>query len=128
MGSPALIAAIVSVPAHGVGSRQDLPLPFTAVLIGAATALLVSFVALGFLWPEPALHADSGHPLSARPPRTLSSSVLNVVLVALGLLLADWPALARILRVGAADNPIPLVGDVGVWAGSAVLAWTMGRS
>ena len=33
--------------------------PFTAVLIGAAAALLVSFVALGFLWPEPALRPDS---------------------------------------------------------------------
>jgi hypothetical protein len=33
-------------PAHGVGSREDLPLPFHLLLIGAAVALVVSFVAL----------------------------------------------------------------------------------
>jgi hypothetical protein len=126
MGSPALIAAIVSLPAHGVGSRQDLPLPFTAVLIGAATALLVSFVALGFLWPEPALHADSGHPLSARPARTLSSSVLKVVLVTLALLLAAWTAMALIFGVDDAHNPVPYVVYVWLWVGLAVLSLIFG--
>lgn len=126
MGSPVLIAAIVSLPAHGVGSRQDLPLPFTAVLIGAATALLVSFVALGFLWPEPALHADSGHPLSARPARTLSSSVLKVVLVTLALLLAAWTAMALIFGVDDAHNPVPYVVYVWLWVGLAVLSLIFG--
>ena len=126
MGSPVLIAAIVSLPAHGVGSRQDLPLPFTAVLIGAATALLVSFVALGFLWPEPALHADSGHPLSARPARTLSSSVLKVVMVTLALLLAAWTAMALTFGVDDAHNPVPYVVYVWLWSGLAVLSLIFG--
>ena len=126
MGSPVLIAAIVSLPAHGVGSRQDLPLPFTAVLIGAATALLVSFVALGFLWPEPALHADSGHPLPARPARTLSSSVLKVVMVTLALLLAAWTAIALTFGVDDAHNPVPYVVYVWLWSGLAVLSLIFG--
>jgi hypothetical protein len=42
----------VTVLAHGVGGRQDLPIPFTYALIGAALALVVSFVALAVLWRE----------------------------------------------------------------------------
>ena len=32
--------------AHGVGSREDLPIPFSLALIGAAVVLVVSFLAL----------------------------------------------------------------------------------
>jgi hypothetical protein len=35
------------VPTHGLGSRQDMPLPFELVVGGAAVAVLVSFVVLG---------------------------------------------------------------------------------
>ena len=60
----------VTVVAHGVGSRQDLPIPFWAALVGAAVALVVSFVALAFLWREPRLRgADAGRP--SRPFRWL---------------------------------------------------------
>lgn len=38
------------VPLHGIGSRQDLPLPFELVLVGAALALAVSFAVLAFAW------------------------------------------------------------------------------
>ncbi|GAA3859039.1 hypothetical protein GCM10022243_25950 [Saccharothrix violaceirubra] len=43
----------MSVLAHGVGSRHDLPLPLDLVLQGAAVALLASFLALGLLWTKP---------------------------------------------------------------------------
>lgn len=36
--------------AHGVGDRQDLPIPFSYALTGAAIAVGVSFVAMGLLW------------------------------------------------------------------------------
>ena len=42
--------------AHGVGSREDLPIPFSYAVTGAAVALIVSFLALGLLWREPRLH------------------------------------------------------------------------
>jgi hypothetical protein len=41
--------------AHGVGDRQDLPIPFELALAGALVALVVSFAALGVLWREPRL-------------------------------------------------------------------------
>jgi hypothetical protein len=34
------------VPAHGVGNRTDLPLPFEALVIGAAFAGTVGYFAL----------------------------------------------------------------------------------
>src|SRR5688500_7731077 len=41
--------------AHGIGGRSDLPLPWWQVAYGAAIVLVVSFVALGRLWPQPRL-------------------------------------------------------------------------
>ncbi|MBB5959486.1 hypothetical protein FHS29_006107 [Saccharothrix tamanrassetensis] len=43
----------MTVLAHGVGGRHDLPLPLDLVLQGAAVALLASFLALGLLWTKP---------------------------------------------------------------------------
>ena len=45
----------VVLPAHGVGNRADLPLPFEALVIGASLALFASCVGLAFLWREPRL-------------------------------------------------------------------------
>jgi hypothetical protein len=126
MGSPVFIAAIGSLPAHGVGSRQDLPLPFTAVLIGASVALVVSFVALGFLWPEPGLRTDAGRPLPAGPARALASPILKVVVVTLALLLTVWTALALIFGVDDAHNPVPYVVFVWLWVGLAFLSLIFG--
>ncbi|GAA3209492.1 hypothetical protein [Actinocorallia longicatena] len=59
--------------AHGVGGRQDLPIPLAAALTGAVLALLLSFVALGLLWKEPRL---GGVPETARTlPRRLGGLV-----------------------------------------------------
>ncbi|WP_433271744.1 hypothetical protein ACQPZF_13560 [Actinosynnema sp. CS-041913] len=53
----------MTVLAHGVGERHDLPLPLDLVLQGAAVALLVSFLALGLLWTKPRFTAaePAGH-------------------------------------------------------------------
>jgi hypothetical protein len=53
--------------AHGLGSRSDLPVPLWMAQYGAATALVVSFTALGTFWPTPRLEgaAAGGRPLPA---------------------------------------------------------------
>lgn len=43
----------VPLPTHGVGGRQDLPLPWEFVLTGAGLALIVSFAVLSFAWRTP---------------------------------------------------------------------------
>jgi len=126
MGNAMPLAAIASLPAHGVGSRQDLPLPFTAVLIGAAAALLVSFVALGALWPEPRLRADSGIPLPPRLARTLSSPVFKGIWVTLSLLLTGWTVMALVFGKDDANNPVPYVVYAWLWVGLAALSLIFG--
>jgi hypothetical protein len=119
-------ASIASLPAHGVGSRQDLPLPFTAVLIGAAVALLVSFVALGALWPEPRLRSDAGRPLPSRVARTLSSPVFKGVWVTLAALLTAWTLMALVFGKDDANNPVPYVVYVWLWVGLAAVSLIFG--
>jgi len=47
--------------AHGLSGRLDLPVPRWLFVYGAATALLVSFVALAVLWREPRLQEPKPH-------------------------------------------------------------------
>lgn len=47
----------MTVLAHGVGGRTDLPLPVWLFAYGAGFAVVISFVALGILWPRPRLAA-----------------------------------------------------------------------
>ncbi len=39
--------------AHGIGSRGDLPLPLTALVVGALSAIIISFVVLTVAWGHP---------------------------------------------------------------------------
>lgn len=41
--------------AHGIGGRSDLPVPLTVLIGGATAVLVISFLALGLLWPTPRL-------------------------------------------------------------------------
>ena len=126
MASTAILTALASLPTHGVGTRGDLPLPFVAVLVGAAVALLVSFLALGALWPEPRLGADSGRPLPPAVARTLSSPAFKGVWVTLSLLLTAWTLLALIFGIDDDHNPAPYVVYVWLWVGLAALSLIFG--
>jgi hypothetical protein len=67
-----VIAGLSGPLAHGVGTRADLPVPLWASLTGAALAVLVSFAALGLLWPRSRLRGDrAGTPV----PRGLQSFI-----------------------------------------------------
>jgi hypothetical protein len=126
VGNFPLAAALASLPAHGVGSRQDLPLPFVAVLIGAAAALVVSFVALGVLWPEPKLRTDAGVPLPNALARTLNSPVFKGFWVTVALLLTAWTLMALVFGKDNANNPVPYVVYVWLWVGLAALSLIFG--
>ena len=58
---------------HGISVRSDLPIP--EWLFGWATAmvLVVSFVALAVLWPEPRLQKPTWRPLPGGIGRVLAS-------------------------------------------------------
>ena len=83
--------------AHGIGGVRDLPVPDSFFFAGAAIVLVVSFVALGALWPTPQLEKRSGgHLLSGALDRVFLSRALRIVLQtfsALLLVVTLWAAL-----------------------------------
>jgi hypothetical protein len=114
------------LPAHGVGSRQDLPLPLAAVVVGAAVALVVSFVALGALWREPRLERDGGILLPRWVGGLLSSRLLRGVAVVLTLALSAWTLTALLFGRDDANNPVPYVVYVWLWVGLAAVSLALG--
>ncbi len=47
--------------AHGIGGRLDLPVPVSYFVVTAAVVLVVSFVVLSLMWPEPRFEDGSPH-------------------------------------------------------------------
>jgi hypothetical protein len=70
------LAALLTLPvlvlpdaadAHGIGGASDLPIPGWLFAWAASAVLLVSFVALGVLWPKPRLAALGQRPVLTLP-------------------------------------------------------------
>ncbi len=112
---------------HGVGSRADLPLPFEAVLFGAGTALALSFLLLGMLWPQPRLDGGrAGRPLPAGIARVLGSTPWRWAVGGLGLLALLWTLVAAFAGPQDTRNALPYVVFVLVWVGLVPLSWLFG--
>lgn len=79
--SLALMVLVRSKPAgaHGIGGRADLPVPLSYFVIGASVILILSFVALTFLWKEPRLQDGPRH-------RNIGGRWVTAVRYALGAL------------------------------------------
>jgi hypothetical protein len=106
------------VSAHGVSSRQDLPLPFGLALTGAILALAVSFVALGVLWRESRLRgAASGRPLPPGPGEFLDSPEVRWTLRVIGLIVTGFVAFAAVVGPDLATNPSAGLVYVVFWVG-----------
>jgi hypothetical protein len=70
--------------AHGLVARSDLPIPEWLFGWAAAMVLVVSFVALAVLWPEPKLQREHWKPLPGGIGRALASRPIEVVCGAVG--------------------------------------------
>lgn len=104
--------------AHGIGGRQDLPLPLSYVVIGAAIAVVVSFVAVGGLWRSPRLiDGDRGWVLPAAVRATVDSSGLRWTLRLLALAVTGYVAVAAVFGPDDALNPTAYVVYVLFWVG-----------
>ena len=122
----ALTASPAALPAHGVGSRADLPLPFSALVVAAGAALLISFVAIAFLWREPRLHESDGVLLPTWLAAVLDSRWLRVVAQVLAVALTLWTLLALVFGPDSARNPVPHVVYVWLWVGLAFASMLLG--
>lgn len=107
------------VLAHGLGGRSDLPVPLWLALYGAGAAVVISFIALGVLWPTPRLERrGGGWPLPAGLQRLVDASATTVALRAVGLVLLAATITAAALGGGSsANNPAPTWVYVWLWVG-----------
>ncbi len=119
-------SVLTTLPAHGVGSRGDLPLPFTALVVAAGAALLISFVAIAFLWREPRLHESDGVLLPGWLAGVLDSRWLRLVAQVLAVALTLWTLLALVFGPDSARNPVPHVVYVWLWVGLAFASMVLG--
>jgi hypothetical protein len=77
----------VTFLAHGLVARSDLPIPEWLFGWAAAMVLVVSFVALAILWPEPRLERVRWRPLARGIGRVLGSRPVEIVCGAIGVFL-----------------------------------------
>jgi hypothetical protein len=73
--------------AHGLVARSDLPIPEWLFGWAAAMVLVVSFVALAVLWPQPRLEGEHWRPLPGGLGRALASRPVEILCGAIGVLL-----------------------------------------
>jgi hypothetical protein len=73
--------------AHGLVARSDLPIPEWLFGWAAAMVLVISFVALAVLWPQPRLEREHWRPLPRGIGRVLGSRPVEIVCGAIGVFL-----------------------------------------
>lgn len=113
--------------AHGIGGRQDLPMPLSYAVVGGAIALVVSFLALAVLWRTARLgSADAGRPLPTGIQRAVDAPAMRLALRTLGVVAAGYVVLAAVF--GPADARNPTAGTVYVlfWVGVPILSLLFG--
>jgi hypothetical protein len=104
--------------AHGLVGRSDLPIPEWLFVYAAAAVLVVSFIGLAVLWPEPKLETRDWRPLPGGLGRVLASPPVEIVCGAIGLFLLGvvvWSGLSGVQT--AAANFAPTFVYVVFWVG-----------
>jgi hypothetical protein len=122
------LALPASAAAHGIGGIRDLPVPGWLFLVGGATVLVVSFVALGALWRKPKLVVGTGRPLPEGLQRFLLSPYLRVVVsgLSLALFVVIWTA-AAFGSERASANLAPTFVYISFWVGMVVVSVVLGN-
>ena len=112
-------AIVLLVPgvamAHGIGGRLDLPVPLSYFIVGAGVVLVITFIALAVLWPEPRLQ-DGPHHEAAR--LTVRRGWFLPSLGVIGLFLVIGQLLPPLFGLET-DPTRPTIAPVLVW----VLFW-----
>lgn len=113
--------------AHGVGNKEDLPLPFSFALVGAGVAIAVSFFVLLLLWREPRFDPrHAGRPLPDGLAGLLDHPVIRAALRAIGLLATAYVLLALLFGKDDALNPSAGVVYVLLWVGVPLASIVLG--
>lgn len=113
--------------AHGLGGITDLPVPGWLFLVGGATVLVVSFLALGVLWKEPLLEGP-GRAFPVWAATVVGARVTRVALqtVSVALFALVWSA-AAFGSERVSLNLAPTFVYVVFWIGMAVAVVALGN-
>jgi hypothetical protein len=120
---------VTGLLAHAIGGVRDLPIPLWLFYYGGAIVLVLSFVALGVLWPRPRLEgADEGRPLPPALQRFLLSTGLRVVVGGASLALLIVLFLASLVgEPSAGQNIAPTFVFVIFWVGLVIVVVLLGN-
>ena len=126
-GSAAALVLPQAAFAHGLASRQDLPVPAWLFAWGASLVLIVSFALLSTAWTSPRLTEERWRPMT----RWLSSALVNPVTEAIcGLIGVGLLVLVVYAGIEGTDSPSRNFGVVFVfvtfWLGLVVLSVIFG--
>jgi hypothetical protein len=115
----AALAAPATASAHGGPiQRTALPLPEELFVVGAAGVLVVSFVALALLWPQPRLEETPWTPLPWGIGRLLGSRLVDMLCGAIGAALLVVVIVAGYVGPDSAvDNLAPTFIMITFWVG-----------
>ncbi len=117
-----------SVLAHGLGGADDLPIPAELAIVGATTALAVSFVILALAWQSPRYgDPDGGRLAPAWLSGLVDSAAFAWVARAFGVFLFAWAAIAALLGQDLLTNPFFGMVYVLLWVGIVPMSLLLGR-
>jgi hypothetical protein len=115
------------LPLHGIGGRQDLPIPFGLAVGGAAVAIALSFVILGLAWRNPKYRGDtSGRPLPAAITRTVDAGWFRWIVRLVGLATFVYAMVSLLFGVDRLTNPIFGFIYILVWVGLVPISILLG--
>jgi hypothetical protein len=117
----------VVVLAHGLGGSNDLPIPYTYALIGAAWALTLTFAVVAFAWRKPRFDPSKpGRPLPQWVTALVDSPAVRWSAAALALLFWAWAAVAAIFGPQSDENALPGVFYLLLWVGLVAASLIVG--
>jgi hypothetical protein len=116
------------VLAHGVGGGQDLPIPYEYAVVGAAWALLISFLVMAFAWRSSLFRGDeSGRPFPGRLAAVVDSAWTRWALRLLALAFTALFLIALLFGPDRLTNPAFGVFYVLVWVGIVPASLLLGH-
>src|ERR1700712_6054436 len=96
------------VLAHGLGGSDDLPIPYTYALSGAAWALTFTFAVVALAWRRPRFDATRpGRPLPPWVGTVVDAHATRWAVALATLAFAVWVAVVAVVGPQDADNPLP---------------------
>jgi hypothetical protein len=115
------------LPLHGIGGRQDLPIPFGLAVGGAAVAVALSFVVLGLAWRNPKYRGDaSGVRLPTAISRLVDAAWFRWILRLFGLATFLYAMVSLVFGVDRLTNPIFGFIYILVWVGLVPISLVFG--